>query len=72
MSVRMGIRLRLGNKEYVELQKRFAEAQRDYPTLTMDSFVAWALRYYLQHAYQEREDEDERGNEDDSGRVQTF
>lgn len=34
-----------------ELLKRFEEEKQEFPNLDLSSFCAWALRYYLQHAY---------------------
>jgi hypothetical protein len=47
----LNVTLTLTDQWQEELKKRFAEAKQDYPKLTMDSFIAWAVRYYLQHAY---------------------
>ena len=42
-----------------KLEERFAEAQQEYPRLRMEQFIAWSVRYYLQHAYNEEEEESE-------------
>lgn len=42
-----------------QLTLRFEEARKEYPNLTLEKFIAWAIRYYLEHAYKDEELEDE-------------
>jgi hypothetical protein len=44
------IKLSMGSYDQVLLD-RFEEAKKEYPDLTWDAFLSWAVRYYLEHAY---------------------
>jgi hypothetical protein len=41
----------LDNSTMKNLTDRFEEIKQEYSNVTMDKFVSWAVRYYLQHTY---------------------
>lgn len=40
--------LRLTSEEEQELMKRYEESRQEYPKLTMDSFITWGVRFWLE------------------------
>ncbi len=56
--------LSLSGEEHQELERRYAESKKEYPHLTMNGFITWGVRYWLQQMQvmeKQREEEKDDG-----------